>query len=104
MSLSATDPAVPQATSLLKDEIKLFREFTLKQPVVATVTLDFPGDKRLMFASLCGSTNYFGDSGCSLTGYAADGAGEHLEASCTRPTVCSSTPTPRTPPTAGRTW
>ena len=31
-------------------------------------------DKRLMFASLCGSTSYFGDSGCSLTGYAADGA------------------------------
>jgi hypothetical protein len=27
-----------------------------------------------MFASLCGSTNYFGDTGCSLTGYAATGA------------------------------
>ena len=73
VSLSETDPGVPVATSLLGDEIELFREFTLKQPVVATMTLDFPGDKRLMFASLCGSKNYFGDSGCSLTGYAADG-------------------------------
>ena len=65
---------MPAATGLLADEIKLFREFTLKQPVVATTTLDIAADKRLMFASLCGSNNYFGDSGCSLTGYAADGA------------------------------
>jgi hypothetical protein len=74
VSLSPTDPAVPQATAMLKDEIKLFREFTLKEPVVATTVLEFEGDKRLMLASLCGSNNYFGDSGCSLTGYAADGA------------------------------
>ena len=65
---------MPAATGLLADEIKLFREFTLKQPVVATTTLDIAADKRLMFASLCGSNNYFGNSGCSLTGYAADGA------------------------------
>jgi hypothetical protein len=74
VSLSETDAAVPQATNLLAEEIKLFREFTLIDPVVATTVLEFPGDKRLMFASLCGSKNYFGDSGCSLTGYAADGA------------------------------
>jgi hypothetical protein len=74
VSLSETDAAVPQATGLLADEIKLFREFTLKDPVVATKILEFADSKRLMFASLCGSTNYFGDSGCSLTGYAADGA------------------------------
>ena len=36
VSLSETDAAVPAATGLLADEIKLFREFTLKQPVVAT--------------------------------------------------------------------
>ena len=46
---------------LLANEIKLFREFTLKQPVVATTTLDVADDKRLMFASLCGSNNYFGE-------------------------------------------
>jgi hypothetical protein len=74
VSLSETDASVPAATGLLADEIKLFREFTLKQPVVATTTIDIAADKRLMFASLCGSNNYFGDSGCSLTGYAADGA------------------------------
>ena len=73
VTLSQTDAAVAAATGLLADEIKLFREFTLKEPVVATVTLDVDADKRLMFASLCGSTRYFGDSGCSLTGYALDG-------------------------------
>lgn len=74
VSLSETDAAVPAATGLLADEIKLFREFTTKEPTVATAILEFAGSKRLMFASLCGSRNYFGDSGCSLTGYAADGA------------------------------
>ena len=74
ISLSETDAAVPAATGLLADEIKLFREFTTKEPVVATTILEFADNKRLMFASLCGSKNYFGDSGCSLTGYAANGA------------------------------
>jgi hypothetical protein len=74
VSLSETDGSVPAATGLLADEIKLFREFTLKEPVVATVIVDIAADKRLLFASLCGSNNYFGNSGCSLTGYAADGA------------------------------
>src|SRR5262249_21920490 len=74
VSLSPTDAAVPQASALLKDEIRLFREFTQKAPTVATAILEFPEGKRLMFASLCGSINYFGDSGCSLTGWSADGA------------------------------
>ena len=73
VTLSQTDAAVAAATGLLADEIRLFREFTMKEPVVATVTLDVDADKRLMFASLCGSIRYFGDSGCSLTGYALDG-------------------------------
>lgn len=74
VTLSETDAAVPTATGLLADEIKLFRQFTSKDPVVATKVLELADGKRLMFASLCGSTNYFGDSGCSLTGYAAEGA------------------------------
>lgn len=75
VSLSPIDVAVPVASALLADEIKLFRAFTETNPVVSTVALDIAADKRLMFASLCGSTRYFGDSGCSLTGYAATGAG-----------------------------
>ena len=74
VTLSETDAAVPAATRLLADEIKLFRAFTSKDPVVAARVLEFPDNKRLVFASLCGSTSYFGDSGCSLTGYAAQGA------------------------------
>jgi hypothetical protein len=75
VSLSQTDAAVAQATKLLADEIKLFRNFTFIDPVVSTVVLDLADGKRLMFASLCGSKSYFGSSGCSLTGYAAHGAG-----------------------------
>ena len=74
VTLSQTDPEVPEATKLLKGEIKLFREFTQDEPVIAATTLNLEGGKRLMFASLCGSTSYFGDSGCSLTGYATEGA------------------------------
>lgn len=75
VALSETDAAVPVATALLAEEIKLFRAFTETNPVVSTVTMDIVADKRLMFASLCGSTRYFSDSGCSLAGYAATGAG-----------------------------
>lgn len=75
VALSEVDAAVPVATTLLAEEIKLFRAFTETNPVVSTVTMDIAADKRLMFASLCGSTRYFGDSGCSLTAYAATGAG-----------------------------
>ena len=32
-----------------------------------------------MFASLCGSTSYYGPSGCTLRGYAAQGAAEWRE-------------------------
>ena len=73
VTLSQADAAVAAATGLLADEIRLFREFTMKEPVVATVTIDVDADKRLMFASLCGSIRYLGDSGCSLTGYALTG-------------------------------
>ena len=73
VTLSPADAAVAAATGLLAEEIRLFREFTMKEPVVATVTFDVDADKRLMFASLCGSTRYFGDSGCSLTGFALAG-------------------------------
>jgi hypothetical protein len=74
VTLSETDPAVPVATGLLEDDIRLFRDYTSAQPSVATVTLDLGGGKRLLFASLCGSNGYFGETGCSTTGYAAEGA------------------------------
>ena len=74
VSLSPDDAAVAQAKDLLAHEIKLFRSFTFIDPVVSAAVLDLPDDKRLMFASLCGSKSYYGNSGCSLAGYAADGA------------------------------
>jgi hypothetical protein len=73
VTLLETDPAVETAKPLLAAEAKLFRAATGRQPTYAATTLMLEGDKRLMFASLCGSSNYYGRSGCTLAGFAATG-------------------------------
>lgn len=66
--------AVIASKELLKDEIRLFRETTGKDPEIAATFIEgVPADRQLMFASLCGSVNYYGPSGCNLVGYAASG-------------------------------
>ncbi|HRD84017.1 MAG TPA: hypothetical protein PLF63_02475 [Rubrivivax sp.] len=70
VTLSETDPAVEHARLVVADEMKLFTEATSKTPVVAAKIVDVGGQNRLMFASVCGSTNYYGPSGCNLTAYA----------------------------------
>jgi len=75
VTLSETDPAVAVAEKLLAEEAKLFREATGIRPVYAAKTLELADGKALLFASICGSKNYYGDSGCSLSGFARTGAG-----------------------------
>jgi hypothetical protein len=75
IALSETDPAVETAKALLAEEARLFRAETGKQPVHAAATVDLAGGGRLLFASLCGSTSYYGRSGCTLSGFASDGPG-----------------------------
>ncbi len=71
VTLSEADPAVEIARPLLAAEARLFRAATGRQPAYAATTLSLDGDRRLMFASLCGSTSYYGRSGCTLAGFAA---------------------------------
>jgi hypothetical protein len=68
---SKTSPVVEAARSLLAGEIKLFQSATGKSPTIAAAVLNLEAGRKLLFAKLCGSTSYYGESGCSLTGYAA---------------------------------
>ncbi len=72
---SPASPAVETATTLLVDEIGLFREATGQTPETAAAEVDAEGGRSLLFATLCGSTSYYGVSGCNLTGFVSDGAG-----------------------------
>lgn len=75
VTLDAEHPAVEPAKKLLVEWAKGYRAWSGKQPTYAAAVLDVAPDKKLMFASICGSPNYFGASGCSLNGYAADSTG-----------------------------
>jgi hypothetical protein len=70
VTLSEMSLAVISAKPLLEDELKLFRQTTGKQPVLAAEFIDVGPGRQLMFASICGSTSYYGDSGCNLNGFA----------------------------------
>jgi hypothetical protein len=70
VTLSQADPGVEAAVKMMKDEAKLFTAFTGKKPVFSATTLDLRDDRHLLFASLCGSTAYYGPSGCTLSGFA----------------------------------
>ena len=70
---SETDMAVGPARELLAGEIKLFQAATGKLPTLATTIIGIDTHTKLLFAKLCGPTNYYGQSGCNLTGYAPMG-------------------------------
>jgi hypothetical protein len=74
VALSETDPGVAAAAAMMKGEAKLFIAFAGKKPVFSAATLDLGGDRHLLFASLCGSTAYYGPSGCTLSGFAGEAA------------------------------
>lgn len=71
VTLLDAGPAVDMATTLFEDEAKLFRSATGRNPVVTARQLDLADGKRLLFGALCGSTSYYGTSGCTLWGWAS---------------------------------
>jgi hypothetical protein len=79
VTLSETDPGVATAAGMMQDEAKLFTAFTGKKLVFSATTLDLGGDRRLLFAALCGSAAYYGPSGCTLSGFASEAAGPWRE-------------------------
>lgn len=75
-TLSETDPAAAQAEHLLAEEAGLFRAATGRRPAYAAGLLELADGKALLFASICGSTSYYGDSGCNMAGFARLGSGQ----------------------------
>jgi hypothetical protein len=74
VALSETDQAIGTAAKLMAEEAALFREATGKQPVLAAASVKIAPDAEMVFASLCGSDRYYGESGCTLSGFARQGA------------------------------
>ncbi len=73
--LSPADPSVPVAATLLAEESGLFRAWSGTSPDLAAASVELGEGKALLFASLCGSTSYYGLSGCTVAGFARAGAG-----------------------------
>ena len=69
MSFVEVGPAVEQARPLMAEEAELHREATKKDPTLAAATLDLPDSRAILFASLCGSTWYYGRSGCTVSAF-----------------------------------
>lgn len=69
VALVETDLAVAEARVLLADEAMLFREATGLEPAYAASKLELADGKALLLASVCGSTRYYGESGCSIFGF-----------------------------------
>jgi hypothetical protein len=69
IAISESDPALDIAQSLLAKEVKLFRAATTGTPRLAAARLDRGEGREMLFATVCGSSWYYGRSGCTLLGY-----------------------------------
>ena len=61
------------ARELRKDDIAGFRLSTASEPGLVAAMAEFDGGRRVLFTRLCGSSWYYGASGCNITGFAPDG-------------------------------
>ena len=55
---------------LRRDDIAAFRLSTASEPQLAVAMAEFDGGRRVLFTRLCGSSWYYGASGCNITGFA----------------------------------
>jgi hypothetical protein len=69
-----TGEAVTAAEALVADAVKDFRTATSSTPKLSAALVKPAPDRDLLFAMLCGSTWYYGRSGCNLSGFARDTA------------------------------
>ncbi len=60
------------ARELRRDDIAAFRLSTASEPELTAAMAEFAGDRRVLFTRLCGSSWYYGASGCNVTGFAPD--------------------------------
>ena len=74
--LTAYSSYLPLARSLREADIKAFTASTSSKPSLAAAMLDLDGGKRLLFTELCGSSWYYGVTGCNITAFAPDATDE----------------------------
>lgn len=60
------------ARGLREEDIAQFRLATSSEPELTVAMAEFGNGRRVLFTRLCGSSWYFGRSGCSVTGFAPD--------------------------------
>lgn len=70
------NPETVLARELLGGEIKAFRAATKSAPAVAAALANVSAERRLLFATLCGSSWYYGNSGCNMTIHAQEAGGD----------------------------
>ena len=58
------------AEDLRKKDIESFKTATFSNPVLTVAMAEFGEGKRVLFTRLCGSSWYYGRSGCNVTGFA----------------------------------
>ena len=62
------------ARELRKADIAAFAASTAAQPAVDAAMAEFGEGRRVLFTRLCGSSWYYGASGCNITGFAPEAA------------------------------
>lgn len=63
------------AQGLREDDIAQFRLATSSEPELSVAMAEFGAGRRVLFTRLCGSSWYFGRTGCNVTGF-GPGTGE----------------------------
>lgn len=64
------------ARQLRADDIEAFAASTASQPQVSAAMVELGEGRRLLFTRLCGSSWYYGLSGCNITGFAPEAGGD----------------------------
>ena len=67
------------ARSLREGDIAAFELATASKPQLTAAMAEFGAGRRVLFTRLCGSSWYFGRSGCNITGFAFDASAQKNE-------------------------
>lgn len=74
VAMSETDAAVASARDLIKGDIEAFKLATMSEPRVEAAEKPLHDGKAMLFTRLCGSSWYFGRSGCNVSAFVRDNA------------------------------
>lgn len=95
MPLANSVPLTPYSSYLMlarelrRADIAEFKLSTTAEPKLRAGMVELGEGRRLLFVELCGSSWYFGVSGCSLAGFAPVDGGDPAEADGWRPIFAS---------------